>query len=160
MLDNFGNKVNASMRQSYGAAGLSVYEAVTLASIVQREAVLSEERPVMVGVFLNRLAQGMKLEADPTVQYAAGYQSDSGRWWKTPLNQADLALDSPYNTYRIGGLPPGPIANPSLASLQAVAEPADSDYLFFVVDCQAETAGQHIFSRTYDEHLANVQACR
>jgi UPF0755 protein len=160
MLDNFGQKVDASMRQSFGAAGFSVYEAVTLASIVQREAVLSDERPVMVGVFMNRLAQGMKLEADPTVQYALGYQADSGRWWKTPLSQVDLAVSSPYNTYNVAGLPPGPIASPSLAALQAVAEPVASDFLFFVVDCTAEPAGRHVFSKTFDEHLANVQACR
>jgi UPF0755 protein len=160
MLDNFDQKVDASMRQAYGAQGLSVYQAVTLASIVQREAVLSDERPVMVGVFLNRLAQDMRLQADPTVQYAVGYQPDSDRWWKTPLSQADLALDSPYNTYRYEGLPPGPIASPGLEALQAVAQPAQTEYLFFVVDCTAERAGQHVFSRTFEEHLANVEACR
>ncbi len=160
MLANFGEKVDAGMRQSFGAQGLSVNEAVTLASIVQREAVLSEERPVMVGVFLNRLAQGMMLQADPTVQYAVGYQPDTGRWWKTPLSQADLALDSPYNTYRSYGLPPGPIANPGLGALQAVAQPAETEFLFFVVDCTAEQAGAHVFSRTFEEHLANVESCR
>jgi UPF0755 protein len=160
MLENFGLKVNASMRQSFGAQGLSVYQSVTLASIVQREAVLGEERPLMVGVFLNRLAQGMMLQADPTVQYAVGYQPESGRWWKTPLTQADLEVDSPYNTYRYEGLPPGPIASPGLEALQAVAQPDQTDYLFFVVDCTAERAGQHVFSRTFDEHLANVEACR
>lgn len=160
MLDNFGQKVDASMRQSFGAQGLSVYQAVTLASIVQREAVLSEERPVMVGVFLNRLAQGMKLQADPTVQYAAGYQAGSDKWWKTPLSQADLELDSAYNTYRYEGLPPGPIASPGLEALQAVAQPAETEYLYFVVDCTAERVGQHVFSRTFEEHLANVEACR
>lgn len=160
MLDNFDQKVDASIRQSFGAQGLSVYQAVTLASIVQREAVLGEERPVMVGVFLNRLAQGMMLQADPTVQYAVGYQPETGRWWKTPLTQADLELDSPYNTYRYTGLPPGPIASPSLEALKAVAQPAQTDFLYFVVDCTAEREGQHVFSRTFEEHLANVEACR
>jgi len=160
MLDNFDAQVDASMRQSYGALGLSVFEAVTLASIVQREAVLSEERPLMVGVFLNRLNQGTLLQADPTVQYAVGYQSDSGRWWKSPLSKADLELDSPYNTYRYAGLPPGPIANPSLGALEAVAQPIATDYLYFVVDCNSETAGQHVFSKTFEEHVARVEACR
>lgn len=160
MLDNFGQKVNASMRQSFGAQGLSVYEAVTLASIVQREAVVREERPLMVGVFLNRLGQAIMLQADPTVQYAVGYDLEGDTWWKSPLTRADLSFDSPYNTYRYEGLPPGPIANPSLGALQAVAEPIDTDLLYFVVDCQAEQVGQHVFSQTFEEHLANVEACR
>jgi UPF0755 protein len=148
------------MRQSFGAQGLSVYEAVTLASIVQREAVVREERPLMVGVFLNRLGQAIMLQADPTVQYAVGYDLEGDTWWKSPLTRADLAFDSPYNTYRYEGLPPGPIANPSLGALQAVAEPIDTDLLYFVVDCQAEQVGQHVFSQTFEEHLANVEACR
>jgi UPF0755 protein len=160
MLDNFDAKVDASMRQSFGSQGLSVYDAVTLASIVQREAVLAEERPLMVGVFLNRLNQGMLLQADPTVQYAVGFQSDTGRWWKSPLSQADLEIDSMYNTYRYPGLPPGPIANPSLGALGAVADPAVTDFQFFVVDCNSETIGKHVFSRTFDEHVARVEACR
>jgi UPF0755 protein len=160
MLGNFDRQVSPAMRQSFGASGLSVFDAVTLASIVQREAVLDQERPLMVGVFLNRLEQGMLLQADPTVQYAAGQQADTGRWWKAPLDQADLDLDSPYNTYRYEGLPPGPIASPGLSALQAVAQPKVSDHLFFVVDCHADTVGQHVFSTTFEEHLAHVQACR
>ena len=160
MLQNFGNRVTPAMRQAYGFYGLSLRDAVTLASIVEREAVVAAERPLMAGVFLNRLAQEMKLEADPTVQYTLGYQSDTGKWWKNPLYLDDLALDSPYNTYVSPGLPPGPIANPGLASLQAVAEPAPTEFIFFVVDCTAVTPGSHIFSVTFEEHLANVQRCR
>ncbi|HSG18277.1 MAG TPA: endolytic transglycosylase MltG [Anaerolineae bacterium] len=160
MLDNFDRRVTPGLRQSFGAEGLSVYEAVTLASIVQREAVLSEERPLMVGVFLNRLEQGMLLQADPTVQYAVGYQPADESWWKVPLYQADLDLDSAYNTYRYEGLPPGPIANPGLGALQAVARPEKSDFLFFVVDCESETVGEHVFSKTFEEHLARVEQCR
>ncbi|MFQ5398446.1 MAG: endolytic transglycosylase MltG [Anaerolineae bacterium] len=160
MLQNFGRRFTPAMRQSAGAHGLSLREAVTLASIVEREAVLPEERPLIAGVFYNRLAQGMKLEADPTVQYALGYQAASETWWKSPLDLADLSLESPYNTYVATGLPPGPIANPGLSALEAVAAPAESDFLFFVADCTAAVPGAHAFSRTYEEHLVYVQQCR
>jgi UPF0755 protein len=160
MLRNFGNRVTPEMRQAYGVQGLSLREAVTLASIIEREAVVAEERPLMAGVFYNRLAQGMRLEADPTVQYPLGYQADTGTWWKSPLYLADLEFNSPYNTYVAEGLPPGPIANPGLASLQAVAQPTPNEYIFFVVDCTSSVPGTHSFSVTYDEHLANVQKCR
>ena len=160
MLGNFGNRVTPAMRQAYGFYGLTLREAVTLASIVEREAVVHEERPIIASVFLNRLRQNIKLEADPTVQYALGYQADSGKWWKNPLTLVDLERDSPYNTYVVEGLPPGPIANPGLASLQAVADPAQTEFIFFVVDCTGTASGSHIFSVTYEEHLANVQRCR
>jgi UPF0755 protein len=77
-----------------------------------------------------------------------------------PLGLADLQFDHPYNTYVVQGLPPGPIANPGISSLQAVAEPAQTDFLFFVLDCTANQVGQHIFSRTFEEHLGYVQRCR
>ncbi|MCL4264570.1 MAG: endolytic transglycosylase MltG [Anaerolineae bacterium] len=160
MLTNFGSRVTPDMRQAYGAQGLSLREAVTLASIVQREAVLAEERPLIAGVFLNRLREGILLQADPTVQYALGYQPDRQTWWKTPLFLTDLQLDSPYNSYVYSGLPPGPIANPSLSSLQAVANPTPSDFIFFVASCDGMAPGSHVFSVTYEEHLANVERCR
>lgn len=160
MLENFGRRVTPAMRQAYGARGLSLREAVTLASIVEREAAVPGERPIIASVFYNRLAQGMMLQADPTVQYPLGYQPDLDTWWKSPLSLADLESPSLYNTYVYTGLPPGPIANPGLASLQAVAEPAATDYLFFVVDCTTAIAGSHIFSVTYEEHLAHVERCR
>jgi UPF0755 protein len=159
MLTNFGTQVDPTLRQAFGAQGLSLREAVTLASIVQREAVLAEERPLIASVFLNRLAQAMPLQADPTVQYALGYQADSGTWWKAPLFLPDLQTNSPYNTYQNSGLPPGPISNPSLGALQAVANPAESDYLFFVARCGAERDGSHLFNVTFAEHLAYVQQC-
>lgn len=160
MLTNFGNQVTPEMRQAIGSQGLTLPEAVTLASIVQREAVLPQERPLIAGVFLNRLNQGIMLQADPTVQYVVGYQSETDSWWKTPLYVADLEMDSPYNTYVYEGLPPGPIANPGLASLQAVANPTVTAYIFFVADCQAAVPGTHLFSVTYEEHLAYVENCR
>ncbi|MCL4802998.1 MAG: endolytic transglycosylase MltG [Anaerolineae bacterium] len=160
MLANFDRQVTPAMRQAYGALGLSLRDALILASIVEKEAALAEEKPLMAAVFLNRLRNGMRLQADPTVQYALGYNAAADSWWKSPLDAADLTVASPYNTYQVDGLPPGPIANPGLTSLQAIANPAAVDYLFFVLDCTAATPGQHIFSVTYEEHLANVERCR
>ncbi len=157
MLARFEEQVTPSMRQAFGAHGLSVREAVTLASIVERETPIDSERGLIAGVFLNRLRDEMPLQADSTVQYALGFDAQTANWWKSPLAQADLQVNSSYNTYVIAGLPPGPIANPGLLSLQAVAAPEASGFLFFVLDC--ETQGGHLFSVTFDEHLANVQKC-
>ena len=156
MLARFDSEVTPALRQGFGAQGLSLHEAVTLASIVEREGVVAEERPLIASVFYNRLRAVMPLQADPTVQYALG--SATGEWWKSPLDVADLSLDSPYNTYQIPALPPGPINSPSLSSLQAVAEPAQSSYLFFVANCDGQN--RHLFSVTYEEHQANVARCQ
>ncbi len=131
---------------------LTPYQGLILASIVQREAVVSDEMPVIAAVFLNRLAAGMPLAADPTVQYALG-TADRG-WWKVPLTQDDLAVVSPYNTYRQAGLPPGPICSPEAAALRAVAYPAAVDYLYFRAACDG--SGRHVFARTYEEHRRNA----
>ncbi|MEM7118120.1 MAG: endolytic transglycosylase MltG [Chloroflexota bacterium] len=161
MLTRFDEQVTPAMRQAFGASGLGVHEAVTLASIVEREAVVGEERPLIAGVFHNRLRAQMFLQADPTVQYALGSLTGGAgeNWWKSPLDVADLSLDSPYNTYQQADLPPGPIANPSLGSLQAVAEPAETPYLFFFADCAEEAQGTHLFSETYAEHQAFIAGC-
>ena len=160
MLANFDSQVTPRLRQAFGEQGLSIREAVILASIIEKEATLAEEKPVMASVFLNRLRAGMPLQADPTVQYALGYQDTAGTWWKSPLNVSDLQVESPYNTYRIDGLPPGPISNPGLASLQAVAFPATSAYLYFVLDCGSEVEGRHVFSASFEEHASHVERCR
>lgn len=160
MLRNFDFEVTPAMRQAYGAQGLSLAEAVILASIVERETPVDEERPTIASVYTNRVREGMRLQADPTVQYALGFQQGNQNWWKAPLNLTDLKVQHPYNTYVIPGLPPGPIANPGLASLQAIAEPEATDFLFFVVDCESNPPGRHVFSRTFEEHLANVERCR
>ncbi|HNS38763.1 MAG TPA: endolytic transglycosylase MltG [Promineifilum sp.] len=160
MLERFDEQVTPEMRQAFGAQGISFREALILASIIEKEATLPEEKPLMAAVFLNRLRAGMPLQADPTVQYGLGYDDAAGTWWKTPLTATDLAVESPYNTYLIEGLPPGSISNPSLASLQAIANPAAVDFLFFVLDCDAATPGQHVFSVTYEEHLSHVERCR
>lgn len=153
MLDNFERRVTPEMRHGFDEQGLTEYQAVTLASIVEREAIIPEERPQIASVFLNRLALGMKLDADPTIQYALGQQAD-GSWWKYPLTAADLELDSPYNTYLATGLPPTPISNPGLASLQAVAEPDQTPYLYFRAACDG--SGRHRFAVTFEEHVANA----
>lgn len=158
MLRTFERRVSLELRNAFADKGLTLHEAVTLASIVERETPLASERPMVAAVFYNRLAQSMKLQADPTVQYAVGFHAPTQSWWKSPLTQADLDIDSPYNTYRYEGLPPTPIANPGLASIEAVAFPAQSDNLYFVADCNA--AGAHLFSETYAEHLVNVERCR
>ena len=156
MLQNWDRRVSADLREKAAARGLTLYEVVTLASIVEREAVVDGERPTIAGVYLNRLAREMRLEADPTVQYALGRDATTGRWW-TPLTIDQVQnTDSPYNTYRVGGLPPGPICNPGLASIRAVANPEQTDYLYFVANKRAGD-GSHIFALTFDEHLANVR---
>jgi UPF0755 protein len=160
MLRRFDRQVGPTLRQAFGAQNLTLLQAVTIASIIERETPLDDERPRIASVYTNRLRQGIPLQADPTVQYAAGYQAANRSWWKVPLSLEDLRAEHPYNTYVIPALPPGPIANPGLASLQAVAEPEDTDFLFFVLDCESNPPGRHVFSRTYEEHLANVQRCR
>lgn len=153
MLDNFEARVSDDLRAGFDSQGLTLYQGVTLASIVEREAVVADERARIASVFLNRLALGMKLDADPTVQYALGQQPD-GSWWKAALTRSDLELDSPYNTYLYPGLPPSPIANPGLASLQAVAFPEATTFLYFRAACDG--SGRHNFAVTFEEHVANA----
>lgn len=124
-------------------------DALILASIVERETARPEERSHIAAVFLNRLRQGMKLQADSTVVFAA---SEGTGTLAHPLTRAELDRDDPYNTYRVAGLPPGPICAPGLASLRAVLQPADSDDLYFVAD----GTGGHVFARTIDQHARNV----
>ncbi len=153
-LQNFAQKITPQMRQGFAAQRLDIYQAVTLASVVEREAVLDEEMPLIASVFLNRLAQAGKLESDPTVQYALGYNTAQNTWWTNPLSSEDLQVDSPYNTYRVAGLPPAPIANPGLPALQAVASPAETPYYFFRAACDG--SGKHLFARSFEEHIQNA----
>lgn len=151
LLDRFEESLSDDLRQGFSRQDLDLYEAVTLASIVEREAMNLEEMPLIASVFHNRMVAGMKLDSDPTVQYALGYNASQQTWWTNPLSLADLQFDSPYNTYRYPGLPPGPIANPSLTALQAVAYPARTPYYFFRAACDG--SGKHDFSETFEEHL-------
>jgi UPF0755 protein len=139
---------------------LTLEQVVTLASIVEREAQTPSERPIIASVFLNRLKAGIPLQADPTVQYAVASNDAASvqqyTYWKKELTVDDLKIDSPYNTYIHDGLPPGPIANPGLASIQAVVRPASTNYLFF----EARGDGTHVFAETLEEHLRNVEKYR
>jgi len=153
MLDNFNTRILTDLRLALSDQGLSLFQGVILASIVEREAVVPDERELIASVFINRLALDMKLEADPTVQYALGQQPE-GSWWKAPLSLSDLEINSPFNTYLYQGLPAGPICNPGLDSLQAVAYPASTSYLYFRAQCDG--SGRHFFAETFEEHQMNA----
>jgi len=122
---------------------------VTLASLVEKEASRDEERPIVAGVYANRLRLGMGLQCDPTVIYALKRQGK----WTGNLTRRDLQVESPYNTYRYAGLPPGPIAAPGRASLEAALAPAEVPYLYFV----SRNDGSHVFATTLEEHNRNVR---
>lgn len=128
--------------------GLSVHELLTIASLVEREVVVDEERALVAGVIYNRIADGMPLQIDATVQYSLDKP-------KERLYEKDLLIDSPYNTYKIKGLPPGPIASPSLDSIQAALYPEKSDYFFYVT--KKDGSQTHLFAKTYKEHLRNIE---
>jgi UPF0755 protein len=153
VLKAFDTQVTDDLRQAFARQGLNLYEAVTLASIVQRESMVEDEQPTIASVFYNRLSKGMRLETDPTVQYALGYNSTQKTWWTNPLSLDDLKQNSPYNTYVNPGLPPGPIDSPGLSALRAVAYPAQTPYLYFRAKCDG--SGRHNFSTTFEEHLNN-----
>jgi UPF0755 protein len=145
----------ANFRKNWGSeialisTGLDPHQTVTLASIVETEARLPAERPVVASVYLNRVRRRMLLGADPTVIYAMKLAGN----WNGNIRKGDLQMDSPYNTYKVPGLPPGPIANPGLASLRAAAAPATTPYLYFV----ARNDGSHVFSTSLAEHNRNVE---
>jgi UPF0755 protein len=148
MVARFHQVFSPELRVEAGSHDLSVRQAVTLASLVEKESSRADERPTVAAVYLRRLKIGMALQCDPTVIYALEV---AGRYGGN-LTKEGLAIDSPYNTYRFPGLPPGPIASPSRTSLEAAARPADADYLYFV----SRNDGSHEFARTLDEHNRNV----
>ncbi|HVT02757.1 MAG TPA: endolytic transglycosylase MltG [Thermoanaerobaculia bacterium] len=146
MVDNF--RRNFGHELAYISSGLSLHDTVTLASIVETEARLPAERQLVASVYLNRFHKNMLLQADPTVIYAMKLSGS----WNGNIRKGDLHAASPYNTYVSHGFPPGPIANPGLASLRAAANPAPTEYLYFV----ARNDGSHAFARTLEEHNKNV----
>jgi UPF0755 protein len=154
MLDTFVEEVPAALLAEAQREGFTTNEVLALASIVEREAVVKEERAVIASVYRNRLEEDMGLDADPTVQYAVATPASVARngWWKQELTVDDLANRSPYNTYVHEGLPPGPIASPGFEAIEASVRPATTDFLFFV----AKGDGRHAFARTLTEHNRNV----
>jgi UPF0755 protein len=156
MVKALDERFTPEMREQARQQGLSTLQVLTLASIIEREIVVPQERPLVASVYLNRLRQGMPLQADPTVQFAVGPAPGTlgaASYWKRDLTVQDLQSGSPYNTYAKQGLPPGPIANPGLDSIMAVLQPAQTDYLYFV----AKPDGSHAFSATFEEHERNVE---
>lgn len=149
MVARFEQAWQPAWNERLQALALTRHDAVTLASIVEREAIRPEERPVIAAVYYNRLRRGMRLEADPTIQYALGRHT-------ARVLYRDLEIDSPYNTYRHSGLPPGPIGSPGAPSLAAAVMPAQVPYLYFV----AQPDGHHEFRTTYAEHLQAVREAR
>jgi len=149
MVQRFRAKLGPDVAARAQARGLSVHQLLTLASIIEREAVARDELRTISGVFWNRLKLNMPLQADPTVQYATGKE-------RRALTRADLGIEHPYNTYRSPGLPPGPIASPGLAAIEAALDPAPVKYLYFV----AMDDHRHYFSSTLGEHNAAVARYR
>jgi len=145
MLATFETRAGPGLRQAASQRKSTVYDLVKLASIVEREARDRKESPTIAGVYANRLRLGMKLDADPTIQYAVG------EWRELTLQ--DLEIGSPYNTYKVAGLPPTPICSPGLAALQAAQQPAQHDFLYFVA--KGDATGDHLFARTLEEQEAN-----
>ena len=149
MANTFDEKLTASMRTQAAKMDLSIYELITLASMVEREVRFPEDRPIVAQVLLKRLKLNMPLQTDATLQYLMDAP-------KEEVTIEDTQIDSPYNTYQHAGLPPGPIANPGMASIEAVLHPADTDYLYFVAD----RSGHNHYAYTYEEHLNLVNKYR
>lgn len=149
MSEDFDNRLTPAMRQRAKEEGLSVYSLITLASLVEKEAMYAEDRPIIAQVFLKRLQLGMPLQSDATLQYLMDAPKEN-------VTLKDTQIQSPYNSYQNAGLPPGPIANPGLDSIQAVLYSADTNYLYFVADHD----GHNHYSSTYDEHQALVAQYR
>jgi UPF0755 protein len=156
MRETFDEKVTEKMRADFAAESLDLNGAVTLASLVEREAVTDTDRRMVAGILMNRLRDGWFLGVDASVQYAVSSAACLGvsdcTWWPTSLSAADLKIVSPYNTYTNKGLPPAPVCNPSLSALQAVAEPTQSDYFYYLTGKD----GQFHYAVTQTEHDSNI----
>jgi UPF0755 protein len=151
MRDNFQKKYD-SVKNSKTTT-LTDAQTIIVASIIEKEAMFEQDRPLVASVIMNRLNMGMALQVDPTVAYALGYQTDTKSWWKKELTFDDLKIASPYNTYQNTGLPPTAISNPGLSSIQAALTPAKTDYLYYFSDKQ----GHLHFEKTVEEHNTDIQ---
>jgi len=143
LLDNFKQRI-ATVDTQLKSSKYTLHQIVTLASLIEKEARTDPSRKMVAGILINRLKKGMRLDVDATVRYITEN-------WTRPITQADLNINSPYNTRKVAGLPPGPICNPGLASIQAVLSPAASDYLYYLTDPE----GVIYYAKTLDEHNAN-----
>lgn len=148
--NNFNSKYKTLNTSSMN---LSQNKIVTIASLIEREARHDQDRPLVASVITNRLDMGMKLDIDATLQYVLGYQEDQKRWWKKYLTSSDKLINSPYNTYRVAGLPPTPISNPGLASLQAAVNPAKTNYLYYITDKN----GVNRYAEDIEGHNENIK---
>lgn len=153
MTNNFVQKAQSELVAAATARKLTQQQALTLASLLEREAKSYEDRRVVAGILLNRLAIDMPLQVDATVQYALGFDEAANTWWKKDLTFDDLKIDSPFNTYLNTGLPPSPICNPGLNSLRAITNAVSSKYLFYLTDKH----GVMHYATTLEEHNANVK---
>lgn len=151
LLENFEAQVGSQFAADAQRQGFSLRDIVTIASIIEREAVHNDEHPMIASVYRNRLDIGMKMDADPTVQY--GLQGQRGGWWPQITQDDYRGVISPYNTYLNLGLPPGPISNPGLSAIRAALNPASSEYLYFRARCDG--SNYHVFAMTFDEHVGN-----
>lgn len=150
--NTFNQKVSEKDKAAANRLNMSINDVIIIASLVEREAMLEKDRPLIASVILNRLKLGMKLDIDATIQYALGYQPKEKTWWKKDLTLEDLEIDSPYNTYKNNTLPPGPICNPGLSAIRAVLNAPDTEYLFYLADKN----GTSHFGRNIEEHNANI----
>ncbi len=153
MMDNFNEKFTPEMEKAVSKKGLTKEEVMTLASIVEKEASGDADRSTIAGILLKRWEKGWPLQADATLQYALGFQASERTWWKKDLTEEDKAVKSQYNTYLFPGLPPGPISNPGLASIEAVINPKETAYWYYLHDPE----GNVHFAKTIEEHEANIQ---
>lgn len=152
LLTSTFTKKTASIQKDIESSSLSLSKIVTLASLVEREAKTDTSRKLVAGILLNRLEIGMPLQVDATLQFAKGFDAQDKTWWTPPV-ALDKSINSPYNTYQNPGLPPGPIASPSLSSIQAVVNPTPSDYLYYITGSD----GQMYYAKTLEEHNKNIQ---
>ena len=149
---NLNKKITDQIKKDMEKSGLTLHDVLTLASIVEREGRSDEDRPVIAGILFKRLKAGWPLETDATLQYALGYQPFEKTWWKKSLTSEDKKVKSPYNTYERTGLPPGPIANPGIASIRAVVYPVETEYWFYLHDPK----GNVHYAKTGEEHAENI----
>ncbi len=145
MLDNFDNKLSQELRDEISSQGKSIHDIVTLASIIQKEVASEKDMAIVSGLLYKRMEVGMRLEVDASVNYASGKSDPS-------VTYADLQIDSPYNTYKYDGLPPGPICSPGLQAIIAAIYPRESPYLFYL---NRQDTGETIFSKDFNEHIRN-----